>query len=555
MGEESCPDPLKRVYAESIVAAPQRFSGQMRHALLCIDLQNLDAAPGQGIFAEVGWSAEQFYFERLRQTVVPNVRRLQDAFRAAGHEVIHVRIQSHTLDGRDRSAAHKRLRLLAPPGSREADFLPEVRPQGDEIVINKTTSGVFESTNLAYILRNLGVESLFVAGVYTDECISTTVRVAADLGYFVTLVEDACTTVTPELHNAAVATLRDRYARVIDTATVVAEAGVEVRPAAARVLGAERTPASAPLSRSVVLLGGHALAAQNPEEAETSSLDRVESAVAALLPLFRSNREILIGHGNGPQLGALLARAESDLRVDDPRSLELRVAESEGQLGYLLQHCVYNLLHEQSLRRSVISVLTQTVVDEADPAFANPSKPIGPALDEAEATWLQERGHAVTERDGAWHRAVPSPKPREIVEATALQAMLRLGVIVIATGGGGVPVVRTAQGLKGVDAVVDKDLAGALLAQNLGADELIIVTSVPFVFRNFGTPEQEPLERTTPQELRDYQARGHFEAGTMAPKVAAACEFAEAGGVAMICDLASLDGTLRGTAGTRVEPP
>lgn len=217
-------DPLKDVYHESFVENPahREFLIEGRTALLCIDLQYLDAAPGHGVFKDamnsgVPQEAQEYYFDRLEQTVLPNVRSLQDRFRAKGLEVIHTRIQALTRDGRDRGKGHRRLGLLAAPGSREADFLECVAPDEarDEIVINKTASGVFSSTNLHYVLKNMGIESLFVVGVYTNECVETTVRDACDLGYLVTVIEDCCATVTPELQEASLATLRDRYARIL----------------------------------------------------------------------------------------------------------------------------------------------------------------------------------------------------------------------------------------------------------------------------------------------------------------------------------------------------
>jgi len=217
-------DPLRAAYKESFIENPAHYQHLISHntAFLCIDMQYLDAAPREGIFADeancgVSREGQRYYFNRLSRTVLKNMRTLQDAFRQRGLEVIHTRIQSLTQDGRDRSAGHKRLRLLAPPGSREAEFLEEVAPQEDEIVINKTASGVFSSTNLHYVLNNLGVNGLYIAGVYTNECVETTVRAACDLGYFVTVVEDCCATVTPELHDASLKTLRDRYARIVST--------------------------------------------------------------------------------------------------------------------------------------------------------------------------------------------------------------------------------------------------------------------------------------------------------------------------------------------------
>jgi nicotinamidase-related amidase len=223
-------DPLRDTYRKSITHAPAVTRSLKAHhtALLCIDMQYLDAERGYGVFADVAASgvpteAQEYYFDRLKFVVLPNVRRLQDAFRQRGLEVIHTRIQSLTLDGRDRSPGHKRLNLHAPPGSKEAEFVEEVAPQGDEIVLNKTASGVFNSTNLAYILRNLGITGLFVVGVYSNECVSTAIRDACDLGFYVTLIGDGCATVTPELQKATITTMKDRYARVLSTEEALVE--------------------------------------------------------------------------------------------------------------------------------------------------------------------------------------------------------------------------------------------------------------------------------------------------------------------------------------------
>lgn len=220
-------DPLRDAFRDSI-GEPAELLGSLHAreiALLMIDLQKLCAAPGIGVFGKYERAAEasSYYFDSLEQTVLPNARRLLATFRESGLEVIHTRIQSLTPDGRDRSPGHKRLGLHAAPGSREAEFLEPVRPIDGEIVIGKTASGVFSSTNLEYVLRNLGIRALFVAGVYTNECVSTTVRDGSDLGFHMTLIQDACTTVTPELQSATLRTLRDRYARVMRTGAVVRE--------------------------------------------------------------------------------------------------------------------------------------------------------------------------------------------------------------------------------------------------------------------------------------------------------------------------------------------
>lgn len=223
-------DPLKANYHEAFIDSPalRRSLERADTALLCIDMQYLDAVRGYGVFANaqasgVPMEAQEYYFDRLERIVLPNVRRLQDAFRSADLEVIHTRIQSLTRDGRDRSPGHKRLGLHAAPGSKEAQFVELVAPEPDEIVIEKTASGVFNSTNLGYVLRNLGVNGLFVTGVYSNECVSTAIRDACDLGFYVTLIEDGCATVTPELQRATITTMKDRYARVLSTAEAIAE--------------------------------------------------------------------------------------------------------------------------------------------------------------------------------------------------------------------------------------------------------------------------------------------------------------------------------------------
>lgn len=223
-------DPLRDTYRRSITHTPavQRSLEHHNTALLCIDMQYLDAARGHGVFAKPESSnmpaeAQDYYFEQLEQTVLPNVARLQAAFRARELEVIHTRIQSLTRDGRDRSPGHQRLGLHAPPGSKDAEFLEVVAPLENEIVINKTASGVFNSTNIEYVLRNLQINGLFVVGVYSNECVSTAIRDACDRGFYVTLISDGCTAVTPELQRATITTMKDRYARVLTTNEAIAE--------------------------------------------------------------------------------------------------------------------------------------------------------------------------------------------------------------------------------------------------------------------------------------------------------------------------------------------
>ena len=209
---------------------PQQRAGRCltwQRALLCIDLQFLGCKEGYGVFENhrecgVCEDAIQYYLDRVHTTVLPNVRRLQNYFRGNGYEVIHTHIQSLTRDGRDRSLEHKELGLHAPPGSELAQILPEVAPVEDEIVLPKTASGVFTCTNIAYILRNLCVSELYVVGVYTNECVSSAVRSASDLGFHVTLISDGTAAITEELHRATLLTTKDRYAKVRSTEEVIA---------------------------------------------------------------------------------------------------------------------------------------------------------------------------------------------------------------------------------------------------------------------------------------------------------------------------------------------
>ncbi len=223
-------DPLKEFYAGSVKDTSERigFIKNKDIALLVIDMQFLDAAEGYGVFQDVTSSgvpieAQEYYFSSLKECVIPNIQRLQKLFRELELEVIHTRIQALTKNGRDRSNGHKRLKILASPGSKESEFLPEIAPIGDEIVINKTSSGVFASTNMNYVLKNIGINELYVVGVYTNECVETTVRDACDLGYLVTVIDDGCTTVNPKLHEATITTLKDRYAKIMTTEEAIKE--------------------------------------------------------------------------------------------------------------------------------------------------------------------------------------------------------------------------------------------------------------------------------------------------------------------------------------------
>ena len=298
------------------------------------------------------------------------------------------------------------------------------------------------------------------------------------------------------------------------------------------------------MSRLVVALGGNALLRRGePLEAEIQRVN-VERAARAIAELAEEH-ELVLTHGNGPQVGLLALEADAYQAVE-PYPLDVLGAESQGMIGYLI---VQALRGETDA--SVVAVLTEVVVEADDPAFAQPTKPIGPVYTKSEARRIAaEHGWDVA-RDGAYYRrVVPSPQPLEIVELDSVEALLSRGSIVICAGGGGIPVVREGERLRGVDAVIDKDLTAALLAERLDADRLLILTDVPYVERGWQTSAPTPVEWTTPAELQSLD----FAAGSMAPKVEAACRFVRrTGREAVIGSLEELAAIAAGKGGTRVQ--
>lgn len=309
------------------------------------------------------------------------------------------------------------------------------------------------------------------------------------------------------------------------------------------------------MRRVVVVLGGNAFAAGGGRLTMASQMRFAHDALAQLEPLLTDDVELLISHGNGPQVGHILTRVEEALGKAYSIPLEVCVAESEGELGYVLQQSLYNVLSDLGRSRSIVSLLTQVVVDENDAAFENPTKPIGPFYNEQQAEPLRQKGFRVIEDAGrGFRRVVPSPRPREIVELDVINNLLAIGVTVIAAGGGGIPVARRDQRLHGVEAVIDKDHTAALIARQLDAEMLVILTGVPCAFRNFATASQEAIGHIRVDHARKLLAEGHFAPGSMQPKIEAATEFAtRPGSRAIICDPPSLAAALIGQAGTIIE--
>jgi carbamate kinase len=304
----------------------------------------------------------------------------------------------------------------------------------------------------------------------------------------------------------------------------------------------------------VLALGGNALARADEPATIANQFRHARESMAAVVPLAREGWRIVIVHGNGPQVGDSLVRNEVARRVVEPLPLGVLVAETAGWIGYMLQQSLQNALATARVRRDVVTLVTQTLVDRFDPALGAPSKPIGQPLTEDEAARLREAGRAVG-RDGAgaWRRMTTSPRPLGVVEFPVIRNLLEQGVIVIAAGGGGPPVYEDPLlGLEGVDAVVDKDRVAGVLARQLGADVLTILTNVEAVYEDWGTPAARPLRRMTVGRAEALIAEGAFDAGGMRPKVEAAAGFATEGGRAIIAHLGSGPAALRGETGTTI---
>ncbi|QSZ68019.1 carbamate kinase [Methanofollis aquaemaris] len=307
----------------------------------------------------------------------------------------------------------------------------------------------------------------------------------------------------------------------------------------------------------VAALGGNAIIRYREKGTAEEQLGHIDAAIAPLARMIAAGHQVLVTHGNGPQVGDILLQNECAKDAVPRMPLDICGAESQGMIGYMIQQCMQNRLESLGVGAPVAAVLTRTLVDGADPAFAVPSKAIGPYYTGAEAQSLGEaEGWTVREEAGrGWRRLVPSPAPSEILEAGAIRTFFESGAVVIAGGGGGVPVVREADGLRGVEAVVDKDLAAERLASAVGADHLLMLTDVGGAYLDFGGAEEEMILSMDAQDARLLLARGEFGAGTMAPKIEAAVRFVEGGGgTAVIAHLDAAEEALAGRAGTRVTP-
>jgi carbamate kinase len=318
--------------------------------------------------------------------------------------------------------------------------------------------------------------------------------------------------------------------------------------------GSGEPQGGAPVNPVVVALGGNAISPPGSASPIPAQYERTMETADHLAHL--TDRPLVVTHGNGPQVGNVLLRSDLAAGLLPRLPLDTCVADTQGGMGFMLQQCLDNAFRLARVGRSTVTVVTRTLVDADDPAFGAPSKPIGDFYDEAEARRrMAQHGWAMREDAGrGWRRVVPSPAPREILELPAIQALLDTGAVVVAAGGGGIPVVRRPDGsLAGVEAVVDKDLASALLAAELGAEVLLILTGVEHVAVDFGRPTQRDLHELDAATLAGHAADGQFAPGSMLPKVQAVLRFLEGGGRRAIITTPELsEKALAGEIGTQV---
>ena len=311
------------------------------------------------------------------------------------------------------------------------------------------------------------------------------------------------------------------------------------------------------MPRLVIPIGGNSLI---PDKDHRSVQDQYAAAAETddrIAALVQKGWDVAISHGNGPQVGFILRRSELASSELHEIPLDYCGADTQGAIGYMLQQNLANDFRQLGIDKSVVTVVTQVEVDPNDPAFGDPSKPIGSFMEEAEAVRRRdEEGWDIKEDAGrGWRRVVASPQPKRIVELDVIQSLLDAGVVTIAVGGGGIPVIANEKGdLEGIAAVIDKDLASALLADRVAADLLLISTAVEQVALNFGTPHQRWVDQFTLNEVKQYlDEGGHFAEGSMAPKMRAVVQFLEAGGTeALITDPANLERAMAGETGTRI---
>jgi len=308
---------------------------------------------------------------------------------------------------------------------------------------------------------------------------------------------------------------------------------------------------------AVVAIGGNSLIKDPEHKTIPDQYEAAQETCIHVADLIEQGWDVAITHGNGPQVGFILRRSELAAHELHEVPLDFCDADTQGGIGYMLQQILYNEFRRRGLKKQAVTLVTQVLVDRDDPAFSNPTKPIGSFMDEETARRRREEGwHVVEDAGRGWRRVVPSPMPRRVIEAPAVTKLLQEGFVVITVGGGGIPVVEDEEGnLRGVAAVIDKDRASALLAATIDAQLFLISTSVDQVYLNYGTPRQQGIREMTVSQARQYLAEGHFAPGSMKPKIESVITFLEQGGkLAIITSPENMTRALEGEAGTRIVP-
>jgi carbamate kinase len=309
----------------------------------------------------------------------------------------------------------------------------------------------------------------------------------------------------------------------------------------------------------VIALGGNALLKRGQKGSFDDQYQNVKSTVANVADLIERGYKIVLTHGNGPQVGATLLRHEAAKNIVPPFPLDACGAETQGFIGYMIQQALRNELKSRGIDKFVITIITRVIVDKHDSAFQNPTKPIGPFYTKEEAEKVREQKPELVIKEDAgrgYRRVVPSPDPKIIAERLAIRALVDAGFVVVACGGGGIPIIEESGHAVGVEAVIDKDLAGQRLATLIGANIFVVLTDVDGAYVNYGKPNQELIKEITSGKLRNYSKEGQFKEGSMAPKIEAAIRFVESGGErAVIAALGDLIEALDGKAGTQITVP
>ncbi len=309
------------------------------------------------------------------------------------------------------------------------------------------------------------------------------------------------------------------------------------------------------MGKAVIAVGGNSILRKGEEGSIPKQFKNTSETCEHIADIVENGYDIVITHGNGPQVGNMLLRSEKTEDILYPLPLDVCDSNTQGSMGYMIQQVLGNVLERRKIKKPIVTVVTQVIVDKDDPAFKFPTKPIGPFYSKGKAErYRKEKLWNIIEDAGrGYRRVVPSPRPLKIVENNVIKKLVEDGVIVIAVGGGGIPVVMEKNGLKGVEAVIDKDLASSLLASNINAELFLISTNVEKVFLNYNKPEQKGIDKMTVEQAKKYLSEGHFPPGSMGPKIEAGINFLEKGGKEVIITSPECIGdALKGKTGTYI---